>query len=85
MSGPPGAVEIELRGPAGGAASARRLLAPGTDATVELPFRAAFGPAAGIAPGAAIAVAVGGASLELPVPFAGPVAAAGYLALAELG
>jgi hypothetical protein len=85
VSGPPGAVEIELRGPAGGTASGRRLLAPGTDATLALPFKAAFGPAAGIGPGAAIAVAIGATTLELPVPFADPVAAAGYVALAELG
>jgi hypothetical protein len=84
VSGPPGPAAIELRGPAGAAASAVVQLDPGAAATVALSFTAAFGPAAGIGPGDALAVSVGGATLELPVPFAEPVAAAGYVALAEL-
>lgn len=83
VSGPPGPAAVELRGPAGGVAAVLQL-DPGAAATVGIPFKAAFGAAAAIGPGDALAVTIGGAALELPVPFAQPVAAAGYVALAEL-
>jgi hypothetical protein len=83
LRGPAGVAEIALRGPAGEAKAALRL-DPGSDATVELPFRAAFGAAAGLGPGDALAISVGATTLELPIPFAGAASAGPYTALAEL-
>ena len=89
VSGPAGPVEIVLRGPAGGAATAHRLLAAGSTAAVELPLPAAFGAAAEIAPGQALAVTLTTpdgtrTSVELPVPFERPAGAAGYVVRAVL-
>lgn len=80
VSGPESPVEIELRGPAG-AVAATAAVPP---ATVELPFAGAFGRAAEIEPEHVLGLTVAGHALELPVPFAGPVTAGGYVALAEL-
>ncbi len=84
VRGPAGVAEVAVRGPAGGGANAVLRLDPGRDATLGLPFGAAFGPAAGIGPGAALAIGVGGTALELAVPFAGPAGAGPYSARAEL-
>jgi len=84
-----GPIEIGLRGPTGQSWVGTAALAPGESTMLEIPFAAAFGPAAGIAPEHALAVTLTrpeapAQSLELPVPFAAPAAIAGYVALAEL-
>ena len=84
VRGPAGEAEVAVRGPAGGAANAVVRLDPGRDAALGLPFGAAFGPAAAIGPGDALAVRVGATAFELALPFAGPAGAGPYGAAAEL-
>ena len=58
------------RGPAGGGAALPADLAPGASVTLELGFADAFGPAAELTQGSAIAVTAGdGPPALLPLPF----------------
>jgi hypothetical protein len=79
LTGPREPVVVDALGPRGG--EAFHATPP---ATVELPFKAVFGPAAAIEPDDALNVTVGNSELRLPVPFTGPATAGGYSARAEL-
>src|SRR5688500_5816558 len=70
-----GRVDLVAGGPAGGRTELPADLAPGASATLELGFADAFGPAAALTHGSAIAVAVAGEPPTLlPLPFAAPQA-----------
>ena len=77
----PVSVRAELRGPAGGVAGGVAALEAGLMATLTLPFADAFGPAAGLDAGSALALRLlgpdgGEAVAALPVPFVAPRALA---------
>jgi hypothetical protein len=79
LTGPAEPVAIDVLGPRSGAAF--HVTPP---ATVELPFKALFEPAAAIEPDDALDITVGTNRLRLPVPFSEPATAGGYAARAEL-
>jgi hypothetical protein len=78
ISGPPGAVKVEVTGPAGSTSFDAAVLEPAT--TLQIPF----GRAAAIEPGHALEILVAGHRLTLPVPFDDAATAGGYTARAEL-